>query len=82
MVHRFDRSVSIHLASFAALVCLSLSIIQVAAQQKVPNASAQETSTKVLPVVFNGRVVPAGGVPYETLKQIVAYQAKLDGVAD
>jgi protein-disulfide isomerase len=33
-------------------------------------------------LVINGRPVPMGGVPYETLKQIVAYQAKLDGVAD
>ncbi|HEX4285881.1 MAG TPA: thioredoxin domain-containing protein [Terracidiphilus sp.] len=32
-------------------------------------------------LVVNGRQVPIGGVPYETLKQIVEYQAKLDGVA-
>jgi protein-disulfide isomerase len=31
-------------------------------------------------LVINGREVPAN-VPYETLKKIVAYQAKLDGVA-
>jgi len=35
------------------------------------------TSTPTL--VINGRQVSATG-PYETIKQIVAYQAKLDGV--
>jgi hypothetical protein len=30
-------------------------------------------------LVVNGREVPAN-VPYDTLKKIVAYQAKLDGV--
>ena len=29
----------------------------------------------------NGRQVPIGGMPYETLKAIIEYQAKLDGVA-
>jgi protein-disulfide isomerase len=32
-------------------------------------------------VVVNGRVLPLASVPYDTLKQIVAYQAKLDGIA-
>jgi protein-disulfide isomerase len=32
-------------------------------------------------LMVNGRQVPMGGVPYETLKQIIEYQAKLDGVA-
>lgn len=32
-------------------------------------------------LVINGRIVPPASVPYETLKQIVAYQAKMDGVA-
>jgi hypothetical protein len=31
--------------------------------------------------MINGRPVPIGGVPYETLKKIIEYQAKLDGVA-
>jgi protein-disulfide isomerase len=31
-------------------------------------------------LVVNGRVLPAATMPYETLKQIVAYQAKLDGL--
>jgi protein-disulfide isomerase len=33
-------------------------------------------------LVVNGRVVIMGNVPYETLKQMVEYQARLDGVAD
>jgi len=31
-------------------------------------------------LVINGRKVPVGGVAYETLKQIVEYQIKLDGL--
>lgn len=42
---------------------------------------AQDLNINQTPtLVINGRQVPVGGVPYETLKQIVAYQAKLDGV--
>lgn len=34
------------------------------------------------PTLFiNGRIIPMNGLPYDTLKQIVAYQAKQDGVA-
>jgi protein-disulfide isomerase len=32
-------------------------------------------------LLVNGRPVPLGGMPYETLKKIIEYQAKLDGVA-
>ena len=32
-------------------------------------------------LMVNGRMVPIGGIPYDTLKQIVAFQAKLDGVS-
>lgn len=32
-------------------------------------------------LMVNGRQVPIGGVPYDTVKQIVEFQAKLDGVA-
>jgi protein-disulfide isomerase len=42
-------------------------------------ASVGVTQGAVL--VANGRVLPAAVVPYETLKQIVAYQAQLDGIA-
>jgi protein-disulfide isomerase len=31
-------------------------------------------------LMVNGRQVPIGGVPYETIKKIIEYQAKLDGV--
>lgn len=31
-------------------------------------------------LMVNGRQVPIGGLPYETLKQIIEYQAKMDGV--
>ena len=42
---------------------------------------AQDLNINQTPtLVINGRQVPIGGVPYETLKQIVEYQAKLDGV--
>jgi protein-disulfide isomerase len=43
---------------------------------------AEDLNINQTPVLMvNGRMVPLGGVPYETLKQIVEYQAKLDGVA-
>ncbi|MGB6975283.1 MAG: thioredoxin domain-containing protein [Terracidiphilus sp.] len=32
-------------------------------------------------LMVNGRQVPLGGVPYDTIKEIVEYQAKLDGIA-
>ena len=42
---------------------------------------AQDLNVNQTPtLLINGRLVPIGGVPYETLKQIVEYQAKLDGV--
>jgi protein-disulfide isomerase len=42
---------------------------------------AQDLSINSTPTLMvNGRQVPIAGVPYETLKQVVAYQAKLDGV--
>lgn len=31
-------------------------------------------------LMVNGRQVPMGGLPYETIKQIVEFQAKLDGI--
>jgi protein-disulfide isomerase len=43
---------------------------------------AQDLNINQTPMlVINGRLVPIGAVPYETIKQIVQYQAKLDGVA-
>jgi protein-disulfide isomerase len=43
---------------------------------------AQDLNINQTPIlVINGRQVPIGGVAYETLKQIVEYQIKLDGIA-
>jgi protein-disulfide isomerase len=57
---------------------------------KTPEAAASVAASVKLatdlaidqtPVLFiNGRQVPIGGAPYETLKQIVQFQAKLDGI--
>jgi len=42
---------------------------------------AQDLNVNQTPVLMiNGRQVPVGGVPYDTLKKIVEYQAKLDGI--
>ncbi len=32
-------------------------------------------------LAINGRLIPLGGVPYDALKQIIAYQAQMDGPA-
>ena len=43
---------------------------------------AQDLNVNETPMLLvNGRQVPIGGMPYETLKAIIEYQAKLDGVA-
>jgi len=43
---------------------------------------AQDLNINETPMLMiNGRQVPIGGIPYETLKNIIAYQAKTDGVA-
>jgi protein-disulfide isomerase len=43
---------------------------------------AQDLNINQTPVlVINGRQVPIGGVPYETIKKIVEYQKKLDGIS-
>lgn len=43
---------------------------------------AQEMNIYQTPTLMvNGREVPIGNTPYETLKQIIVYQAKADGVA-
>ena len=44
---------------------------------------AQDLNINQTPTLMvNGRQVPIGGMPYETIKQIVEYQAKLDGVSE
>ena len=43
---------------------------------------AQDAGVDQTPMLaVNGHIVPLTGIPYETLKVIVAYQAQLDGVA-
>jgi protein-disulfide isomerase len=43
---------------------------------------AQDMNINQTPILMiNGRQVPVGGVPYETLKRIVEYQEKLDGIS-
>ncbi len=42
----------------------------------------QEVGVDQTPMLMiNGRLLPLGGIPYETLKQIVIFQAGLDGVS-
>jgi protein-disulfide isomerase len=42
---------------------------------------AQDLNIEQTPTLLvNGRQVPIGGVPYDTIKQIVEYQEKLDGL--
>jgi protein-disulfide isomerase len=44
---------------------------------------AQDLNINQTPMlVINGRQVPIGGLAYDTLKQIVEYQIKLDGIAN
>lgn len=43
---------------------------------------ARSLNVNETPTLFiNGRLIPMGGVPYDTLKKIVQYQASQDGVA-
>jgi protein-disulfide isomerase len=73
----------------SAVAKAGLDTVKIAACAKSPETQAAiEASTKlasdvgigqVPTLVINGREVPANA-PYETLKKIVAFQAKLDGV--
>jgi protein-disulfide isomerase len=52
------------------------------AQVDASIALAQEIGVEQTPMLaVNGHLLPLTGVPYETLKQIVAYQAAQDGVS-
>jgi protein-disulfide isomerase len=43
---------------------------------------AQDSGVEQTPMLaVNGHLLPLSGVPYETLKKIIAYQASLDGVS-
>jgi protein-disulfide isomerase len=64
-------------AKIAACVATPATIAAVEASKKL----AQDLDINQTPTLMvNGRPVPIGGVSYETLKQLVEYQAKLDGV--
>lgn len=64
-------------AKVAACADLPATSVEVESSVKL----AQELNINQTPILMvNGRAVPVGGVPYETLKQIVQYQAKLDGI--
>lgn len=55
---------------------------EVKAQVEADRKFAESLNINQTPtLMINGRPVPIGGVPYETLKKIIEYQAKLDGVA-
>ncbi len=74
----------------SAVTKVKLDPAKVSACASAPETGAQvEASVKLAQdlhvnqtptLMVNGRQVPIGGVPYETVKEIVEYQAKLDGV--
>ena len=64
-----------------AKVATCASTPEVGAQVQASVKLAQALNVNQTPTLMvNGRQVPIGGLPYETIKQIVEYQAKLDGV--
>jgi protein-disulfide isomerase len=75
----------------SAVTKAGLDPAKVAACAATPEVGAQvEASVKLAQglninqtptLMINGRQVPIGGLAYDTIKQIVEYQAKLDGVA-
>jgi protein-disulfide isomerase len=65
-----------------AKVAACASTPEAGAQVQASVKLAQDLNINQTPtLMINGRQVPIGGVPYDTLKQIVAFQAKLDGAA-
>lgn len=74
----------------SAVTKAGLDPAKVAACAATPDASAQvQASVKLAQtlninqtptLMVNGRPVPIGGLPYDTLKQIVEYQEKADGI--
>ena len=64
-----------------AKVSACVSAPETAAAVQASVKLAQDLNINQTPtLVINGRQIAIGGIPYDTLKQIVAYQAKLDGV--
>jgi len=65
-------------AKVAACAATPAAQAQVAASVKL----AEGLDLNETPILMvNGRPLPIGGIPYETIKAIVAFQAKLDGAA-
>ncbi|HEX3893016.1 MAG TPA: thioredoxin domain-containing protein [Terracidiphilus sp.] len=65
-------------AKVAACATEPATAAQVEASVKLAQAmNINQTPT----LMVNGRQVPIGGMPYETIKEIVEYQAKLDGIS-
>jgi len=75
----------------SAVTKAGLDPTKVAACAETPAAKAQveawiklakDLDVEETPMLsINGRMVPIGGIPYESLKEIVAYQIKLDGLS-
>ncbi|MGA8043385.1 MAG: thioredoxin domain-containing protein [Terracidiphilus sp.] len=65
-------------AKVAACAATPATAAEVEASVKLAQ-SLNVTQTPTLAI--NGRLVPMGGLPYDTIKQIIEYQAKQDGVA-
>jgi len=75
----------------SAVTKAGLDTAKVEACASTPDTSAQvQASVKLAKalninqtptLMVNGRQVPIGGLPYDLIKQIVEYQAKLDGIA-
>jgi protein-disulfide isomerase len=54
----------------------------IAEQVKASVKLAQDLNINQTPtLVINGRQLPIGGLPYETIKKIVQFQAAQDGIA-
>ena len=74
----------------SAVTKAGLDPAKIAACATTPQASAAiESSVKLAQdldiqqtptLMVNGRPVPIGGAPYETIKQLIEYQVKLDGI--
>lgn len=75
----------------SAVTKAGLDPVKVAACASTPETATEvENSVKLAQdlnvletptLMVNGRQVPIGGLPYDTLKKIIEYQAQLDGVA-
>lgn len=71
------------LGSDLAKVSACASSPETSAEVQASVKLAQDLNVNQTPTLMvNGRQVPVGGVPYDLLKQIIQYQAKLDGVAE